>query len=268
MTENLVRAGTIDELPSHIRPTDIVLDVGGGSKPFSRANYVLDFQPWAPQRQQGDLWLQHVWPKPYFSKETWIQWDLCSRERWPFKDKEFDFVFCRHTVEDLRDPIWVCQELVRVAKSGYIETPSRIIESIPGIERSRYCGYSHHHWLCEQTASGLEFTFKHAQLHGYNRFHLCVGPQIAAASPNHNWMEILDPVQQLFAVVNRWFREIDPKYYALGLFWTGSFTAQEKILIDKGHVEADLMAFKERCRHIDDLWRWKRNWYGKRIRQS
>lgn len=135
-----------------------------------------------------------------------------------------------------------------------------------GLSRSRYCGYSHHHWLCEQTASGLEFTFKHAQLHGYNRFHLCVGPQIAAASPHHNWMEILDPVQQLFAVVNRWFREIDPKYYALGLFWTGSFTSQEKILIDKGHVEADLMAFKERCRHIDDLWRWKRNWYGKRIR--
>lgn len=266
MTENFVRAATLEEVSSLVRPTDIVLDVGGGSKPFSRADYVLDFQAWDYQREQGDMWFRDLWPKPHFSKGTWIQWDLCSREPWPFKDKQFDFVFCRHTVEDIRDPVWVCQEMVRVAKSGYLETPSRIVESIPGIERSRYCGYSHHHWLCEQTAAGIQFTFKHAQLHGYSRFHLTVGPQFGAGAAQHSWIESTDPLRQIFAVVNRWFREINPKYFSLGLFWAGSFSAHEKILLDKGHVEADFMAFKERCRQITDLWRWKRTWYGKRMR--
>jgi len=242
-----------------------VLDVGGGIKPLSRADYVLDFLPW-----QEDLprqpWLTDVWPKPHFTRDTWVQWDLCSRQPWPFKDKQFDFVLCKGTLEDLRDPIWVCQEMARVGKSGYFETPTRVIESLPGVERSRYCGHSHHHWFVETTQTGVEFTFKHAQVHGYSRFHLTVGPDWSRGRPEHHKLEVLDPLHNLFFVINRWFRKLNPKYHTLGIYWTGGFTCRERVLVDKGEVEADLMAFKERCAALDDLWIPKRTWYGRKLR--
>lgn len=260
-----VRAATFDELPTLIRPGDLVLDVGGGIRPLSRADYMLDFLPWQ-QRPKVDPWFADVWPEPHFRKDTWIQADICARAPWPFEAKQFDFVLCKGTLEDLRDPIWVCQEMIRVAKSGYIETPTRIIESMIGIERSRYCGHSHHHWLCEMTENGIEFIFKHAQLHGYSRFHITVGPTWNRLGRDHTWAEVFDSFNGILTTVNRWFREVNPKYVTMGMLWVDGFECRERVLVDKGHVEADFMAFKEDCRQLQDLWRWKRRWYGRRIR--
>jgi ubiquinone/menaquinone biosynthesis C-methylase UbiE len=46
----------------------------------------------------------------------------------PYEDKEFDFVYCRHVLEDLIYPFRVIKEMQRVAKAGYIETPSPMAE--------------------------------------------------------------------------------------------------------------------------------------------
>lgn len=248
-----VELGTFWDLPKHIRPTDLVLDVGGGIKPLSRADYVLDFLSWK-DRYAVEPWLNEVWPTPYFSEQTWIQCDLCARAPWPFKDKQFDFVSCKGTLEDLRDPIGVCQEMMRVGKAGYFETPTRVIESLPGTERSRYCGYSHHHWLVEAVEGGVRFIYKHAQMHAYSRFHPSLGLAFGAGRPHHHPFESLDLVTRLFSVVNRWFRQINPKYHTLGVYWTDSFVCYEHVLVDKGAVEADFMAFKARCEALPDLW--------------
>jgi len=261
-----IERGSFEQVPMRIKPGDLVLDVGGGLRPLNRADYVIDFLAW-DQRAQADPYHKDIWPDPHFSRDEWVQWDLCSHDPWPFKDKHFDFAVCKQTLEDLRDPVWVCREMMRVAKRGYIETPNRVVESMPGIERSRYSGYSHHHWLCELTDSGIEFLFKHAQLHAYSRFHLTVGPNWNRMRRNHHWSEVFDGLQRVFTVVNRWFREFNPKYQAVGFFWTDSFVCRERVLIDKGDVEADLMAFKEKCQDIPDLWVWKRTWYGKRIKR-
>jgi len=262
-----VKLGNVNELPLYINEGDLVLDVGGGVKPLSRANYILDFLPWSECINRKFL-LDEIWPKPHFSKSTWIQQDICSREKWPFEDKQFDFVICRHTLEDIRDPVWVCQEIMRVGKAGYIETPNRIYESLPGIERGRYCGYSHHHWLCEITNEGIEFLFKHAQMHSYCRFHLTVGPRLSGQSNKHSWFEILDHMQGIFFLVNKWFRKINPKYANSGMYWTNAFQCREKVLIEKADVEKDLMDFKAKCQEIEDLWIWKRTWLGRKPNES
>ncbi len=54
--------------------------------------------------------------------------DICDHEPYPFGDQEFDFVICSQTLEDVRDPIWVCSEINRIGKAGYIEVPSRLEE--------------------------------------------------------------------------------------------------------------------------------------------
>lgn len=260
MSREFIRPGTNLELSGNIKPSDLVLDVGGGDQPLSRANFVLDFMPWDFGEKRPTMF-KEIWPTPYFSKKTWIQQDICAKTPWPFEDKKFDFVFCSHTLEDVRDPIWVCQEIMRVGKAGYIETPSRIVESMLGFERLRYCGYSHHHWLCELNESGIEFMFKHAQLQSYSRFRVSPGPSFGRNASGHGWIEALDPLSSFFVLINRWFRKVNPKYNAIGMYWSGSFTCQEKVLINKAEVENDLMSFKAQTESLPDLWVWKTKWF-------
>src|ERR671932_207319 len=110
------RAGSVARLEREIPDDALVLDVGGWITPFTRADWVIDVMPYATRGQIG----RQGAGSERFSAETWVQRDICDREPWPFEDKQFDFVLCGHTLEDVRDPIGVCSELVRVAKAGYI----------------------------------------------------------------------------------------------------------------------------------------------------
>lgn len=158
-------------------PTDVVLDVGAWACPFNRAQWVIDAQPYetrgfyrtfgGPASQGGD--------RERFSRDTWIQRDICERHQWPFDDGQFDFVVCSHTLEDVRDPLWVCSELMRVGKCGYIEVPSRARESTMGEERPGQAGLSHHRWLIEIAGNHIQFLPKWHMIHTSRRFHLPAG---------------------------------------------------------------------------------------------
>lgn len=155
-----------------ISPSERVLDVGGWACPFNRAQWILDSEPFetrgfyrtfgGPPSQGGE--------REQFSRETWIQRDICASEPWPFEDKFFDFAVCSHTLEDVRDPIRVCKELIRVAKRGYIETPSRLFESTRGLESPSVVGLSHHRWFVEASAEELTFLMKFHFVHSDFRF--------------------------------------------------------------------------------------------------
>lgn len=49
-------------------------------------------------------------------------------EHLPFKNKEFDYVICNQVLEHVDNPQLFIQEICRVGKRGYIETPSLIGE--------------------------------------------------------------------------------------------------------------------------------------------
>ena len=100
-----------------------------------------------------------------FGPDTWVMRDICDHEPWPFEDGQFDFVTCAHTLEDVRDPIWVCHELIRVARAGYIEVPSRLEEHTYGFQ-GPWVGWGHHRWLIEIEANRIEFVMKHHVIHG------------------------------------------------------------------------------------------------------
>src|SRR6266849_11045898 len=103
---------------------DRVLDIGGAAEVFPRANVVVDILPYE-QRSQGQL--KDV--PEHFTGADWYAADICTEHVWQnFKDKEFDFVICSHVLEDVRDPLFVCAQMVRVGKAGYIEVPSRFRE--------------------------------------------------------------------------------------------------------------------------------------------
>jgi len=135
---------------------DLVLDVGGWWKPFTRADHVVDVLPYETRGGGG-----RIGDDPErFSEDTWHRLDICDQQL-PFPDQHFDFVYCGQTLEDVRDPIHVCRELVRVAPRGYVEVPSLWIECVFDVDvgplTPRYPGYEKHRWLV--MAEGHRLTF-------------------------------------------------------------------------------------------------------------
>ncbi len=163
-----------DEILARIKPGDRVLDVGGWASPFNRADWVIDLQPYETRGFYGTVGLpaSQGGEREYFTRDTWVTRDLCDREPWPFPDKWFDFSICSHTLEDIRDPLFVCSELIRVSKRGYIETPSRLAESCRGWMNDRIAGLSHHHWLIDYSPNRLDFTMKLHLIHSNRSFTL------------------------------------------------------------------------------------------------
>jgi hypothetical protein len=104
-----------------------VLEIGPGAIPFSKATHFVDRFPGI------DL-------PNYFVADV-------AHDPLPFTPKEFDFVYCRHVVEDLSDPYNLLKEMSRVGKAGYVETPSPLCEltaDVDGMVDSYWRGYIHH----------------------------------------------------------------------------------------------------------------------------
>jgi len=98
----------------------LVIDLGSGDKPFWRADVYADKLDLADnQRATKSRTLTGF---GYF-----IDSDLSKT---PFKDKAFDFSFCSHVLEHVEDPKKVIKEMMRISKSGYIEVPNGIFDSI------------------------------------------------------------------------------------------------------------------------------------------
>jgi SAM-dependent methyltransferase len=162
-----VLADSHAQLLATLPDSALVLDVGGGARPFERADWVIDLLPYGERSLLGGV------PDPErerFSAATWIQRDICDRDPWPFADARFDFSVCSHTLEDVRDPLWVCQELMRVSRAGYIEVPSRLEEQSHGFQ-GPWVGWGHHRWLIDIDAGEITFVFKHHVLHGRRSDH-------------------------------------------------------------------------------------------------
>lgn len=152
------------EVRELIRPGDRVLDIGGAEEVFPRANVVLDIVPYE-SRRPGVLTDE----PEQFTADSWFVADICSPEIWQrFGDKEFDFVLCSHTLEDIRDPIGVCRQMVRVAKRGYIECPSRLRECTREDPSVRAAGWPHHRWIVDFEDGYLIFTDKGQWAHEFN----------------------------------------------------------------------------------------------------
>lgn len=175
------RARIESELPSDA----LVLDIGGWGSPWPRADWVVDLMPYESRGLYGE---RDDRPER-FSADTWVQRDICAHEAWPFADDQFDFVVCSHTLEDVRDPIRVCEELVRVAKAGYIEVPSRLEEQSP-LGYHPGIGWTHHRWLIDiaPEAQRIDFVFKHGVVYAVEQaqfppgFHATLSPEERVSS--------------------------------------------------------------------------------------
>lgn len=103
------------------------MEVGGGHRPHPRANVVVDKFTDSNFHRSGDL--------KVLKNQTFLEAD---GENLPFKDKEFDYVICSHVLEHVENPEKFLAEQFRVAKRGYIETPSLIGEVLYARESHKW----------------------------------------------------------------------------------------------------------------------------------
>lgn len=198
-----------DRIERGLEEEAVILDVGGWARPFLRADWVMDI---APYETRGMLGTDGE-GEQRFSPDTWICRDICDREPYPFGDDEVDFVICSHTLEDIRDPVWVCSEMNRIAKAGYIEVPSRLEEQTFGFQGD-LAGWGHHRWLIDVTPGRIEFAFKNWRLR---------------LSGNHfppGFREQLTEEQRVQT-----------------LHWTGTFRYGERPFFDRAELDAYLASF-------------------------
>lgn len=205
-------ASSVERILRDVPDSARVLDVGGWGRPLRRADVVVDQMPFETRGLYG---FDGDGPER-FDADSWFRIDICGRRPWPFADGEFDFVVCSQTLEDLRDPVWVCSELTRVGRAGYIEVPSRLEEQTFGIQ-GPWVGWGHHHWLVDVTDSHIEFVFKHHVLHGRPSAHFPAG-----------FADSLTPEERVGQ-----------------LWWTDTFTFCERTFVEAEPLDHYLDSFVE-----------------------
>jgi hypothetical protein len=159
-----------------------VLEIGPGPLPFSKATAFVDWQAW-----------------PVLAGRPVHTLDI-NQDALPFPDKSFDFVYCRHTLEDLYNPFWVCREMSRVGCAGYIETPSPIAECGRGVDAGSpaWRGYHHHRYVVWVENGRLMFVPKY---------------------PLIEYVNFGDAESEIVALLNA-----HPMFWNTYYFWEGSLT--------------------------------------------
>jgi hypothetical protein len=122
--------------------------------------------------------------------------------------------------------VWVCSELGRIARAGYVETPSRLAEQSLGVEHPLYAGYHHHRWLVSLEDGFLVFRHKPHSLH------VVRDAIVARLGPS---------------------RRLNPAHEQVSLRWTGELRCREELCFDEEEIRRELCAFAAKARGIPDL---------------
>jgi SAM-dependent methyltransferase len=100
----------------NIKPSDKVLEIGPGADPYFRSDVLLEKKFGTEEEYVSQ-----------FGNAQKLKTDkpviFYDGDRFPFADKEFDYVICSHVLEHVENVELFLSEVFRVAGKGYFEYP-------------------------------------------------------------------------------------------------------------------------------------------------
>lgn len=118
-----------------------VLDIGSGGYPFPSATHLADLHLNGTSHRFEPL------------RKSALPLQVCDIEKLPYSNKAFDFVYCSHVLEHVANPSRACEEIMRVGRKGYIETPTRLSDVMFNYIRLK----DHHLWHVNCVGGTLVF---------------------------------------------------------------------------------------------------------------
>jgi len=118
------------------KPGAFVVDVGGGHRPFARADLIFEKHPFEEAHRIAPV--THAAPIL-----------IVDGTKMPLPDAGCDGVFCSHVIEHMPDPGAFVRELKRCTEWVYLEFPSKL--------RELMFAWSFHEWLVVANENHLVF---------------------------------------------------------------------------------------------------------------
>ncbi len=165
----------------NIRANDFVLEIGSGHNPKARSDVLCDKFIEDDEQRGGGI----VTDRPIVEADGQFL---------PFADQAFDYVICTHVLEHVEDPKQLIAELMRVARRGYIETPSEIGE--------RIYGWHYHRWIVNLIDGRLTLQKNNQQPQFGQLFH-------TLAAKDKYWKRFHITHHNIFLVQYEWENNID-----------------------------------------------------------
>lgn len=103
----------------NIKQTDHVLEIGPGGTPHPRSNVLLEKIFAELNEAKGQRGFAPPLKDKYKGKVVYY-----DGGRFPFQDKEFDYVICSHVLEHVEEVDLFISEIIRVSNKGYLEYPT------------------------------------------------------------------------------------------------------------------------------------------------
>ena len=139
-----------------------VLEIGPGHDPFAGVTHLLE-RNIADGRERGGNALIVPTAAKLIVGEAMVL---------PFATASFDFVYASHVLEHVEDPTAACGEMMRVAKAGYIDTPSPFLEQGLGLTDETSPTQWFHRWFVFSPSTGL-LVFEPKSVEDVKRFCSC-----------------------------------------------------------------------------------------------
>jgi hypothetical protein len=152
----------VDYLCDKYKDLNNVLEIGPGVVPFPLATVSIGYNEKIKEFKTVDI----------------------DTTRFPFEDNQFSFSYCRHVLEDIQNPDFAINEIFRTSRSGYIETPSPLVEITKGVDTGTmgvsYCGYIHHRYIIWSYLDTVYFLPKYPIIE-----HLISDPKLTSILDNY-----------------------------------------------------------------------------------
>jgi SAM-dependent methyltransferase len=197
---------SIHVLP-HYKNTDRVIDIGCGAAPSPLATVLTDFFP--------DDSIHRA--RPVVEDRPLI---VCSVERMPIRDKFFDLSICSHVLEHVPRPGLAAQEIARVSKKGYLETPAYGKDILVGT------GHQHIWQIVNDNGVFHFFPYTPRQHRAHNGSPVM---SIWCQEEFHPWQSFFWERQDVFNAIQFW-------------------EEQPKICMHEGLIDSDVIEWKPVCR--------------------